>query len=121
MSYQTRVRDALTSREQSLDICRVETALSWIFSLSFFSGLVNQSLTLPCVKYVSLSPSGFGGSVTSTLQSEVRVPWHGSAPSTLHLRFPASAGSARFGPPYRDRMELRGGSASGLSQQLARP
>ena len=59
MSYQTRVRDALTSREQSPDVCLVETALSWIFSLSFFSGLVNQSLTLPCVKYVSLRPLWF--------------------------------------------------------------
>ena len=42
------MRDALTSREQSPDICLVETALSWTFSLSFFPGLVNQSLISLC-------------------------------------------------------------------------
>ena len=75
------------------------------FSAVLFPWLVNQSLTSLCeIRF--LQAPGFGGSFTSTLQSEVRVPWHGSAPSVLRLRLPTSSGSARFGPPYRDRMEL---------------
>ena len=70
--------------------------------------------------YDPSSPYGFGGSVTSTLQCEVRAPWHGCAPSCPPSRHPACAGSACFGPLYRDRMELlRGSTRRALSAACA--
>ena len=67
-----------------------------------------QHVVLRPITMCVASSSGFGGSVTSTLQHKIRVPWHGCARCHPSQH---SCMSACFGPPYRDRMGLRRGSA----------
>ena len=59
----------------------MESVLSWMISLSVFSLIwsINPWLSLSGHTIPSGS-SGFGWSVSSTLQRKVRVPWHGCAP-----------------------------------------